>query len=77
MKRDASEQLLRRTVGFAAWWSSMLTRAMVLTGRGYKRDSERRDVKIDGRRPDKLDGTPKRFRQYQNRYQSVPMRSAR
>lgn len=68
MEYDATEQLRHKTVGFTTWWSAMLTRAMVLTGRGYARDSQRRDVKIDGRRKDKEDGTPKRFRQYRERY---------
>lgn len=79
MKRDATfaEQFRQKLFGFTTKWVSMLWSAMFRTGRGYRKASTRRDLKIDGRRHDKRDGTPKRFRQYRDRYHSVPMKSAR
>lgn len=67
MKRE--DELLKIT-GFGKNWAAMLWRVMVLTGRGYKRESLKRTGKGEDRRKDKLEakGVTKRFRQYRNRY---------
>lgn len=76
MKRD--DYIEQRIAGFIPQWIAMLTRAMALSGRGYRRHSLKHTGVGEDRRKDKLESNvPKRFRQYQNRYESVPMRSTR
>ena len=73
MKRE--DQLLQKIVGFGKNWAAMLWRVMVLTGRGYKRESMGHTGKGNDRRKDKLEdarlGIPKAFRQYRDRYKGT------
>ena len=61
----------RKPTAITEAWIALLRQVMAVTGRGYRRYSLRNTGKGADRRRDKLDGVPRVFARYRNRYETV------